>query len=176
MSQNGHNGDGGHGDSNGKKLELLTAWINPTEIRQFAPTPRQLSFQELAVRSCEEGKYSRMDWMKASREEPAFEKIPMRASEWKKWAQNPEFSSWFYDAIPAAQERDDYDKRMMDAQFWDGMQDGLREKKEWAYSIYAKVRFGNSGTKNQRSERDQLKEFIGSPDMARKWKGRPAEA
>jgi hypothetical protein len=174
MSENESNGNNGSNDSG--KLELMTAWINPENVKPFTPSPRQVAYQELAIQSCEEGKFFKKDWMARSREHPQFQKIPMRQSEWAKWSRDYEFVSWFYDAIPQAQDRDEFERRMMDNQFWTGLSDGLQAKKEWAYSVYAKVAYGNNAKQNQSQQREQIRDWLGSPDEAKKWKGRPAEA
>jgi hypothetical protein len=162
--------------TNGSNSKPVTAWLTPDSIKPFKPTKRQEAFREVALLSAEEGKYFKKHWFLRSKEVECFKKNPMRKHEWDKWAEDPKFLAWFYSAIPAAHPPDDHEKKMLESEFWDGMADGLTGRKEWAYKLFAKLRYGDKTQQSKADEEAQFEDFIGEPDDSAGWQGELAEA
>lgn len=170
--KNGNRKNGGPLDH---EPEPITAWIDPAKL-EFKPNKRQEAFRELAISSVEEGQYFQKDWFAKSRNEPIFKKNPMRQSEWKKWNQSADFKIWFYSEFPVASGPSEFELQMMDQEFWEGVRDGIRDKREWSYKLYAKLRWGDTQAAQRREEAAELRAFLGDGKESNEWHAVVAEA
>lgn len=154
----------------------VTAWLTPDAIKPFKPSKRQEAFREVALLAAEEGKYFKKHWFAMSKKVECFKKNPMRLHEWDKWSKEPKFIAWFFSEIPQAHPPDDHEKKMLESEFWDGMSDGLSGRKEWAFKLFAKLRYGNQTQQQKADEEQQFDDFIGEADESAAWQGELAEA
>lgn len=146
----------------------VTAWVDPGKLK-FEPTRRQEVFQEIAMMAVEEGQYFRKEWFARTRKDAVFKKKPLRYSEWKAWHESAEFIVWFYSEFPDNNPTE-HELRFMDGDFWDGMRDGLRERKEWAYKLYSKMRWGKDVASKDREQAREMQDFVGKGDESNGWR------
>jgi hypothetical protein len=159
--------------SNGKRV---TSWIDPEEVKPIEPNARQKEFQKIVALCAEEAKYTKPEWFAASRDNKMFKKAPLRLAEWDEWIADRRFLKWFFSEIPQAQPIGDYEKQMIETAFWGGIKDGIIDKKEWAYKIFARLRYGHGSAAQQKEDEQQFKAFLGDVQSSRAWKGEIPEA
>lgn len=148
-------------------MSTLT-WFNPDEVKPFEPTDRQEAFRLIATLQCEEGNIWKKEWIRASRSDDAFQESPMTLREWREWNELPGFAIWFYSDIEDVLGPDDKEMAMLDARFWHGVAKNMHKDREWAYKLYAKVRWGDKNA-TAASESRELHQFIGDESTAQAW-------
>jgi hypothetical protein len=133
----------------------------------FSPTARQDAFHKIALGALDSGKIFKREWIREVRTHEAFGAKPLTSAELSEWFSMIGFADWFWSDFPTGTPDTD-EMRLMDSRFWSGLRDGIEAKKEWAFKIYAKIRFSDNESGQGKEDTAQMLEFIDK--KASKWR------
>lgn len=155
--------------SDGTDEAGVTAWLNPDKLDSFEPNKRQLAFQKVATDATEEGFLLKREWLVRARGVEAFKKRPMRWNEYERWCAIPGFTKWFWEGFPPIGAPDDDELRLIDGQFWDGLIQGMKGQREWAYKLFSRIRHDNQNGKGTAQDDQEMQAFFGADNEAEGW-------
>ena len=136
----------------------------------FTPAASQRAFRNVAYELVKIGKVFRREWFDESTQKHR-KMRKVNETLWKHWCkEDPRFVGWFYSEFPDVEPVGEEEFRFLDRRFWEGLRDGMCDKREWAFKQYASVRFKN--TKDPDAivvDLNELRTFLGTGGGS-KWK------
>ena len=113
-------------------------------------------------------------WFKNSRRDGRF-KDGVALSDWNRWSADASFVAWFYEDFPEAAPMSKEEHTLLDSLWTDGVVKGMQNDKDWAYKLYANVRFKGEQRKQDREETRELRSYLNETGGSR-WRTPAAEA
>ena len=155
----------------------VVQWIDP-EAYNFEPTDRQKAFRRHVRHCVTNGIFLKSRWytecLKSQSEK--LKKHPVNTKDWRQWVKKAGFLAWFYEEFPEVDPISDQELRMMDNKWWDGVLQAMHEGEEWAYKIFARVRFHNAEVAQAKAETKELQDYLGRDSAGGAWRLPSAEA
>lgn len=153
--------------------EEFSQWVEPSDWVYNAST-RQTVFRTIARELVDGGHLFRKDWFKCSRTDGRM-KSGVTLSEWNSWCNDGRFVGWFYEDFPEAVPISKEEYALMDSVWIDGVLDSMRSGEDWAYKLYANVRFKNERKREVNEESRELRSYLNETSGSR-WRSPTAEA
>jgi len=169
MAKNGNNGSPASSE--------LMAWIDP-ELLDYKPKLRQSAFRRIARRMVIQGNLLKSDWYGATTtsESEAFKGHPVTPSEFRRWTQKRGFLVWFYEDFPEAEPISEQELQMIEHKWWRGVLDAMDAGEEWAFRIFAKIRYESKAAIQNKVKDKELSDFLGNSSEGAAWHANAPEA
>ncbi len=144
-----------------------TGWI-------YEPNEIQITFRRFVRELVDEGVLLKKDWFRRSRKDGRFSQ-GVGLSDWTRWTNDARFVAWFYADFPEAQPMSKEEFALLDSLWTDGVVNGMQENEDWAYKLYANVRFKGDSKQHGAEEARELRSYL-NDTAGSKWRTPTAEA
>jgi hypothetical protein len=160
--------------SDSKKVpEGYEKWIEPNSWI-YEATDLQVTFRRFVREQVDDGILMKKQWFKNSRRDGRFND-GVKLSDWNRWSSEPRFVAWFYEDFPEAAPMSKEEFALVDSLWTDGVVKGMQNDKDWAYKLYANVRFKGEQRVQDREETRELRSYLNDTSGS-KWRTPAAEA